>query len=124
MSILLGASVLFVLAYQSMGCMLVALTSNLRLASSFAAFYSGPAFAFAGVTYPASGMPMPAWVWSQALPLTHYMNVVTEQTLRGSPVSTTIMPLTALVLFAAIPFAFVLPRMAALTRDQKCWGRQ
>ena len=49
------ATLLFVLAYQAMGLLIVAFSANLRLASSAAAFYGGPAFAFTGVTFPTFG---------------------------------------------------------------------
>ena len=40
--VLVLGSVLFVMAYQSIGFLLVVLSANLRLANSLAGFFSGP----------------------------------------------------------------------------------
>jgi ABC-2 type transport system permease protein len=52
-----AGTVLFVLAYQAVGLFIIAWFANLRFATSSAAVYCTPAFAFVGVTYPAIGMP-------------------------------------------------------------------
>ena len=120
--VLLIASILFVLAYQSMGLAMVALTANLRLANSFAAFYAGPAFAFAGITYPAIGMPLAAKIWSWGLPLSHYLNVILQQALRGAPPQVSFPSLWILALFVVIPPLCLMRRMRRLMQNEKYWG--
>jgi ABC-2 type transport system permease protein len=117
------ATFLFVLAYQAMGLLIVAITANLRLASSAAAFYGGPAFAFTGVTFPTFGMPLAAKAWGAILPLTHYLGLLLGQALRGAPPSTALGPLAALCAFVLLAPPAALWRMRRLMRDPSYWGR-
>ncbi|HOZ47214.1 MAG TPA: ABC transporter permease [Candidatus Hydrogenedentes bacterium] len=123
LGVLLIGSFLFVLAYQSTAFALVAVFANLRLANSMAGFYTGPAFAFAGITYPALGMPPPAKLMSVALPLTHYLHVVLQQALKGAPPEVSAKPLFVLALFVILPPLLLMPRMGRLMRDPAYWGR-
>ncbi len=119
-----GATGLFVLAYLAMGFAAVALTANLRLATSLAAFYSVPAFAFAGLTFPTWGMPAAGQAWSSLLPLTHYLRLLIDQALRGAPIGVAGAALAALAAFAVVPWLALGPRMASLARNPRVWGRQ
>ncbi len=123
LGLLTGGTLLFILAYQSVGCLLVALTGNLRMASSIAGFYSGPAFAFAGVTFPTLGMPLPALVWSNCLPLSHYLRLVTQQMLEGAPERVSGPPMLALMAFCILPPLVFLPKLDRMLRDPSCWGQ-
>lgn len=118
-----GATVLLVLAYLSMGFAAVAISGNLRLATSLAAFYSVPAFAFAGLTFPTNGMPVLGQAWSSLLPISHYLKVLVEQALRGAPLWTAERPLLWLCGFAVVPWLMLGWRMSALARDPRSWGR-
>lgn len=117
------ASALFVLAYQSMGFAFVALTANLRLALSLAGFYTGPALAFAGITYPMIGMPLGARIWADATPLSYYLYVLLQQVLRGAPIQASAPWVFVLFLFATVPPLLLMRRMGRLMRDSKYWGR-
>ena len=117
------ATLLFVLAYQAMGLLIVALTANLRFASSMAAFYGGPAFAFTGISFPTFGMPFAAKAWGALLPLTHYLELLLAQVMRGAPPSTALGPLAALAAFVFLAPPFALWRMGRLMRDPSYWGR-
>lgn len=119
----LCVSVLFVLAYESLGLALVALTANLRLANSLAGFIAGPAFAFAGITFPTVGMPLFARIWHNALPLSHYLHIFLDQALRGAPLYASRHALLALMLFTAVPPLLFMPRLARQMRDPSFWGR-
>ncbi len=123
MDVWMLAGLLFVLAYVSMSTLIVALTGSLRVAFSMAGFYCGPAFAFAGVTFPLSGMPPGALVWSYALPLTHYLRVMMEQVLQGAAPQSSLTPLAALAAFAFIPPFIIVPKLGRLMRDPGAWGR-
>ncbi len=114
---------IFILAYQSMGLLVVAVTANLRLSISIAAFYSGTAFAFSGVTFPTVAMPMIGRCWGYALPLTSYLKIVVDQTMRNAPVQASLPFLGGLILFAVIPVIVILPRMNTVMRHPQYWGR-
>ncbi len=116
-------TLLLVLAYQAAALLLVASSGNLRLASSGAAFYGGPAFAFTGVTFPAFGMPLAAKAWGAVLPLTHYIDLLVSQAMRGAPPSTALAPLLALAAFVVVIPPLTLWRMGGLMRDPSTWGR-
>ena len=117
------ATVLLVLACQAMGLLIVALAANLRLASSAAAFYAGPAFAFTGISFPTFGMPLAAKAWGALLPLTHYLELLLSQALRGAPPSTALGPLAALTAFVLLAPPAAIWRMGRLMRDPSTWGR-
>ncbi len=113
----------FVLAYQGMGLAFISLTANLRMANSLGGFYTGPAFAFAGVTYPIIGMPLPARLLSYALPLTHYLRLYLEQSIRGVPTSISFPKLVILFGFFFVPFLLFAPRWKKFAEDERYWGR-
>jgi ABC-2 type transport system permease protein len=124
LQVVAAATVLFVLACLAMALLLVAWSANLRFATSAAALYTTPAFAFAGITFPAFGMPAVGRAWGAILPLTHYLDVLVGQSMRGSACAAAIAPLAALLAFVVIaPLASVW-RLGEIARDPRCWGRQ
>lgn len=116
-------TLLLVLAYQAVALLLVAASANLRLASSAAAFYGGPAFAFTGVTFPTFGMPLAAKAWGAILPVTHFIDLLVAQAMRGAPPATALAPLVALGAFVVVIPPLTLWRMGRLMRDPSTWGR-
>jgi ABC-2 type transport system permease protein len=116
-------TLLLVLAYQAVGLLLVAYTANLRFASSAAAFYAGPAFAFTGITFPTFGMPLAAQAWGALLPITHFLALLLQQAMRGAPPSTALAPLAALGAFVLLAPPLSLRRMRRLMSDPSYWGR-
>jgi ABC-2 type transport system permease protein len=110
------ATVLFVAAYVAMGFAFVAAAGDLRLATSVAAFYCAPAFAFAGVTFPAEAMPAAGQAWASLLPLTHYLRVLAQQGTRGAPLAVSWHGITVLAVFAAGPWPLLFWRMKKLAR--------
>lgn len=72
-------------AYAGLGLLVLGLTGGLRMASSVAAFLTAPAFAFGGITFPLDAMPDAALAWSRLLPLTSFLQLQVEQTVRGAP---------------------------------------
>ena len=114
---------LLVLAYQAIALVLVAFTANFRLATSLAAFIAGPAFAVAGVSFPRSAMPPAGQLWSAALPLSHYLQLQTEQIIAGSPARVSLPLLVVLALFVLLLPAISLRRMAVVARTPAFWGR-
>jgi ABC-2 type transport system permease protein len=110
------ATVLFVAAYVALGFAFAAAAGDLRLATSIAAFYTAPAFAFAGVTFPVEAMPTAGQAWAGLLPLTHYLRILVQQGMRGAPPAVSWPGLGALAAFALAPWPFLLWRMGRLAR--------
>jgi ABC-2 type transport system permease protein len=121
--VIVVATVLFVLAYQAVAVLLVSWLSNLRFATSAAAFYCTPAFAFIGVTFPAMAMPPAGRVWGALLPLTHYVRLLFDQALRGAPPRTALPSLGALALFVLVGGVASAWRMPRILADSRYWGR-
>lgn len=117
------ANLFFVLAYQGMGFAFISLTANLRMANSLGGFYTGPAFAFAGITYPIIGMPLPARLLSYSLPLTHYLQIYLEQSIRGVPTYISFPKLLVLFCFFFLSLLLFSPRWKRFAEDEKYWGR-
>jgi ABC-2 type transport system permease protein len=118
-----GGSCLLVLAQAAMGCVLIAAPANLRIAMSGTAVYTAPAFAFAGVTFPVYAMPLLARIWAYGLPLTYYIRLTTDLSLRGAPARVAVVPMAVLAVFAAGGFLVAVPRLKRLMRDPRHWGK-
>ena len=63
------------LACTGMGAAFVGITGNMRMSSSVAGVIGGPAFAFAGQTFPVMAMPFAVRCFAFLLPLTHILKV-------------------------------------------------
>lgn len=118
------ATILLVLAYVGVGLLMAVATANLRFATSLAAFYVAPAFAFVGITFPVGSMPGPARIWSALLPLTHYLDLLVGQTIRGASLHQARGPVAVLLAFAVAAPLLAWPRAARVLRDGKYWGRR
>lgn len=117
------ASLLLVLAYQGIGFLLVVLTANLRMATSLAAFYTGPALAYMGISFPQMGMPAFGQFWGNLLPVTHYVRLLVSQGIRGDDWLNTLPDLGRLALFALVPWLLAIIRIGPVLRDPRYWGR-
>lgn len=73
----------YLLAYQMMGLVFVAILANLRLAMSVGAFYTSLGFSLAGMTYPNMAMPLFVRMYSSILPVRPYVNLIVDQALKG-----------------------------------------
>lgn len=112
---------LLILACQTVGALIVAVTGNLRLALSYSAFYSLPAFAFSGVSFPFMGMSFLGKAWALLLPLTYYLEVLVDQSLRGAPAICSLRPLLLLGLFC-VPIMPATLGLKRLMKDRRHWG--
>ena len=124
LSLLLLGTLLFILAYQAIGVLLVALFANLRFATSVAAFLASPAFAYTGITFPTMGMPAFARFWGALLPLTHYLRILVDQGMKGAPSAVSARSLLALAAFAVLAPLAAWPRLRQVLRDERFWGRR
>jgi len=120
---LVAATALFVLAYQAIGALLAVGFANLRLATSAAALYSAPAFAFVGITFPTMAMPGLARAWGELLPLTHYLRLVVEQVVRGAPIAASTAELVVLLGFSVVALPAAVWRLGRVAANPRWWGR-
>ena len=104
------ATFLLVLAYQSIGVLLIGLTPVLRDGVTLAAFYGLLGFTYAGFTFPIEQMPGMARIFSDLFPIRHYFNIYVNQALHGVNFSQSISSFVALIAFNILPL-FVYHRL-------------
>lgn len=121
-AILFASGLLFVLAYQAIGVFLVTVLSNLRLALSIGGGYSVLAFTFSGLTFPFLGMDPGVRIFSYIFPFTYYIEIFTDQAMRGAPVGNSVVYLGYLMIFLLL-LPLSLPRLRKICTDSKYWGR-
>ncbi|WP_299017983.1 ABC transporter permease [uncultured Photobacterium sp.] len=114
--ILLLAQLLTVIACQGVGALFFLLALDPTKAMSFAAGFTAPAFAFVGVTFPATDMPAFAQFWRSMLPVTHYLEVQVHQVNHGQS-------LAAAVPQLAVLCVFILPLLLAFWRAVMLAGK-
>ena len=119
---LAAATILLILAGQACGLILVVLNPSLRMALSAASFYAGTAFAFVGLTFPQTGMPALAKAWSNLLPLTHYLHVFLEQTVRGADLADSVPDMLLLCGFVLLGLLLT-PLLKRYLTDSRYWKR-
>jgi len=124
LQVIAAATVLFVLAYLAVAVLIIAWTANLRFATSVAAFYTTPAFAFVGITFPTFGMPAVGRAWGAMLPLTHFLSVVVGEAIRGAEPAAVMPQLGVLLAFVIVAPLVSVWRVGEIARDPRYWGRQ
>ncbi len=98
-SILLVAQCLMVIACQSVAVLFFFLAMDVTRAMSFVAGFSAPAFAFMGITFPATDMPAIATGWRALLPVSHYIEIQVQQVNYGTGLQQAMPQMMALVVF-------------------------
>lgn len=73
------AQLLLVIACTSVATLFFFVTLDVTRAMSLVAGFAAPAFAFMGVTFPTTDMPLLAQIWRALLPISHYINIQVEQ---------------------------------------------
>lgn len=122
LAIMIIANVLFVLAYQSVGILIISLLANLRLSLSLGGGYSVLAFTFSGLTFPRMAMSTGIKIMSYIFPFTLYTDVFVDQAVRGAPIVYSVQYLGLLSLFVLLPL-LCLPRLKKVATDKTYWGR-
>lgn len=120
--ILVLAAFMFVLAYQSIAIMFIAVLSNLRLSLSIGGGYSVLAFTFSGLTFPLIAMDAPLRVFSYIFPFTIYTQIFVDQAMRGAPVAYSIQDMGILALYIILPL-LCLPRLKKVATNEHYWRR-
>lgn len=105
-ALLLTAQLVTVCASIGVGSLFFFLTRDAARGLSFAAAYAAPGLAFMGVTFPVTDMTLPAKMWRNLLPISHYIEIQFAQVNYGAPLHTAIPQLQHLGLFV-IPLLFV-----------------
>lgn len=77
--LLIFAQFLLVIACISVATLLFFITWDATRSMSLVAGFTAPAFAFMGVTFPTTDMPLLAQIWRNLLPISHYINIQIEQ---------------------------------------------
>lgn len=116
--LLLLADLLFIAGYQLVGTLFALVGRDLIQALSFTGLYTAPSFGFVGISFPRLAMGGFAQGWGALLPLTWYMQVRIDQTLRGAPVEASLRPLGYLALIDAVLLALAVLRIAGLRRQR------
>lgn len=85
-AITIFALFLTTLAYQAVALLFLAIIFDYARALSIGAVYTAPAFAFLGVTFPASDMNEFSLFWRDLLPISHYMELQIAQANYGASI--------------------------------------
>jgi ABC-2 type transport system permease protein len=109
-----AAACLLLIAYLSFGVLLVLLTQALPTGLSLIAIFCNPAFGFAGVGFPVTGMGTFPQAWGSILPLRWYLQVLFDQAARGLPASDSVRPFLVLAGLACLYFALAWARLRAI----------
>ena len=110
--LLVLAAILFILACQLLGMLLVVVTLRMGTALSIAGVITAPAFGYMGISFPRLGQNEFAHAWGALLPGTWYLQARVDQTIRGTPLDLSLPPIVVLA-----AFVFVLACLCALRLD-------
>jgi ABC-2 type transport system permease protein len=76
---------MFVLASQMLGAAAALIARDTVSALAAVGVITGPAFGFTGITFPRLSMNDFSAIWADLLPVTHYLQLRTDNILRGAP---------------------------------------
>lgn len=122
LTVILIATLLFILSYQAISVLIVSLLANLRLSLSIGGGYSVLAFTFSGLTFPIMAMWEPMQWMSRIFPFTYYTDIFVDQMLRGTPWVYSLSDLGWMSLFIVLPM-LCLGRLKRVATEEKFWGR-
>ncbi|WP_417270173.1 ABC transporter permease [Celeribacter sp.] len=109
---------MFILACQAMGAFLALLAKDTTGALGMMGLIVAPSFGFAGVSFPRFGMTAFSQIWGAIIPLTPYLQLRTDQTLRGAPLEYSL-PTMAWLFAQLVVFATLLWIMTRKTMAQE-----
>ncbi|ROS05361.1 ABC-2 type transport system permease protein [Sinobacterium caligoides] len=82
----LGLAMMLLALFSVIALIAIIVKDNVRAISVCAALFA-PAFAFMGVTFPSSDMPVAAQLWREVMPSTHFMQLLLDQLSRAANMS-------------------------------------
>ena len=97
--LLILAQLLLVIACAGVASLLFFVTLDVTRAMSLVAGLTAPAFAFMGVTFPSTDMPVIAQWWRSLLPISHYITIQVQQVNYATPLTDSISAFIALSAF-------------------------
>ncbi len=108
------AQLLMVISAMSVGALLFLLTMSEVRSMSMAAAFTAPSFAFMGVTFPVSDMPVLAQFWRSIIPASHYIEAQISQTAYASDMMHTLSLMAPTLIYPALLCLFIalLPKHA------------
>ena len=116
--VLIIAQLFMVIGSQAMALLLFMLARESARTLSLAAAYTAPSFAFMGVTFPATDMTLPARIWRNLLPVSHYIEVQIAQASHAASVFSVLPQMFSLLLFSvAFVVALVLAKRIIKTSN-------
>ena len=71
--------VLLLLSINGVAVFLQSILQDIKKTIGVIAVYTAPSLAFAGITYPQNSMNLPAFLWSEFLPISSYMKLYVQQ---------------------------------------------
>lgn len=98
------ATILYVLASQSIGILIIGIVPVLRDGVALSAFYGLLGFTFAGFTFPIEQMVSNIQIFSYLFPIRYYFRIYSNQALLGSPIQYSAVYFVAMLLFLTPPF--------------------
>ena len=102
---------LMIVAYIVLGILFASFASRLATALSFAVFFTAPAFAYVGVTFPQHAMPLLAKIWAYILPIKTLLRLQIEQVEIGAPIVNSLPELLILITFILLPLPLAVSRI-------------
>lgn len=100
---MLLATVLYVIACQSVGLLIIGTLPVLRDSVSIVMIYGMFGFTFTGFTFPIEQMPYAARIFSEMYPIRHYFNIYVNQALHGVDISYSFLSYVILLAFVLLP---------------------
>jgi ABC-2 type transport system permease protein len=119
LSLLILGWELMILAYIVLGFLFTSIASNLATGLSFTIFFTAPAFAYVGITFPQHAMPLIAQIWTYILPVRSLLRLQVEQVEMGAPVVNSLPEILILLCFVLFPLPFVIAQIRRRCKTQK-----
>ena len=120
--LLVLATAIFIVSYESVALLFVALFDNMRMALSLGGGYSVLSFSFSGVTFPSIAMFSAVKFIGYIFPFTYYMKIYVDLVVRGVPAGYALRTMAVMMLFCLLPIA-ILPRLKRVCCDSRYWGK-
>ncbi len=116
LGLLLLGSMLYIVTSLLYGTFLGLVSRTTNRAYGSTGLLSSPAFGFTGLIFPRIAMNTFPYIWSAILPLTWYIQIRLDQTLRGTSVLSSLEPFLYLFIQFSIMLTFVSLNMRSISR--------
>jgi len=105
-------SLVFIIANLSLGLMISTIARSQFQAMQLTFFILLPSILLSGFMFPFAGMPRPAQIIAEILPMTHFMRLIRGVILRGADLSDLASELATLGVFIVVAMTFAVLRFA------------